>query len=116
MEGDRRRCAAASNRLVYVGDSESNCCPIRTRLQLAERTRELALFNLAVDSKLRSFEPLLHGCSNGIEGGSARDSGRRVGVTPLTRRCRARVDTVEDGILWTPKDLVDSALVFDRIT
>ena len=27
---------------------------IRVRLQLAERTRELALFNLAVDSKLRS--------------------------------------------------------------
>jgi len=27
---------------------------IRIRLQLAERTRELALFNLAVDSKLRS--------------------------------------------------------------
>jgi len=29
---------------------------IRIRLQLAERTRELALFNLAVDSKLRSCE------------------------------------------------------------
>jgi hypothetical protein len=27
---------------------------IRIRLQLSERTRELALFNLAVDSKLRS--------------------------------------------------------------
>lgn len=26
---------------------------IRTRLQLAKRTRELALFNLAIDSKLR---------------------------------------------------------------
>jgi integrase len=29
---------------------------IRIRLQLAERTRELALFNLAVDSKLRSCD------------------------------------------------------------
>lgn len=29
---------------------------IRVRLQLAERTRELALFNLAVDSKLRSCD------------------------------------------------------------
>ena len=29
---------------------------IRIRLQLAERTRELALFNLAVDSKLRSSD------------------------------------------------------------
>ena len=31
---------------------------IRIRLQLAERTRELALFNLAVDSKLRSCDLL----------------------------------------------------------
>lgn len=29
---------------------------IRIRLQLAEQTRELALFNLAVDSKLRSCD------------------------------------------------------------
>src|SRR5271167_1245518 len=29
---------------------------IRIRLQLAERTRELALFNLAVDRKLRSYD------------------------------------------------------------
>jgi hypothetical protein len=29
---------------------------IRIRLQLAQRTRELALFNLAVDSKLRSCD------------------------------------------------------------
>ena len=29
---------------------------IRIRLQLAERTRELALFNLAVDSRLRSCD------------------------------------------------------------
>ena len=29
-------------------------CAIRIRLQLGARTRELALFNLAVDSKLRS--------------------------------------------------------------
>ena len=29
---------------------------IRIRLQLATRTRELALFNLAVDSKLRSCD------------------------------------------------------------
>jgi hypothetical protein len=29
---------------------------IRIRLQLAERTRELALFNLAVDGKLRSYD------------------------------------------------------------
>jgi hypothetical protein len=29
---------------------------IRIRLQLAERTRELAFFNLAVDSKLRSCD------------------------------------------------------------
>lgn len=29
---------------------------IRVRLQLAEQTRELALFNLAVDSKLRSCD------------------------------------------------------------
>ena len=29
---------------------------IRIRLQLAERTRELALFNLAIDSKLRSCD------------------------------------------------------------
>jgi len=29
---------------------------IRIRLQLAERTRELALFNLAMDSKLRSCD------------------------------------------------------------
>ena len=31
-------------------------CAIRIRLQLAERVRELALFNLAVDSKLRSCD------------------------------------------------------------
>ena len=31
---------------------------IRIRLQLTERTRELALFNLAVDSKLRSCDLL----------------------------------------------------------
>ena len=31
---------------------------IRIRLQLEERTRELALFNLAVDSKLRSCDPV----------------------------------------------------------
>ena len=31
---------------------------IRIRLQLAERVRELALFNLAVDSKLRSCDLL----------------------------------------------------------
>ena len=29
---------------------------IRTRLQLANRVRELALFNLAIDSKLRSCD------------------------------------------------------------
>ena len=29
---------------------------IRVRLQLAERVRELALFNLAIDSKLRSYD------------------------------------------------------------
>jgi len=29
---------------------------IRIRLQLAERTRELALFNLAIDSKLRGCD------------------------------------------------------------
>jgi hypothetical protein len=29
---------------------------IRIRFQLAERTRELALFNLAIDSKLRSCD------------------------------------------------------------
>jgi len=29
---------------------------IRVRLQLAERTRDLALFNLAIDSKLRSCD------------------------------------------------------------
>src|SRR5215210_2163116 len=29
---------------------------IRTRLQLADRTRDLALFNLAIDSKLRGCD------------------------------------------------------------
>jgi len=29
---------------------------IRVRLQLAERTRQLAMFNLAIDSKLRAFD------------------------------------------------------------
>lgn len=29
---------------------------IRVRLQLAERTRDLALFNLAIDSKLRACD------------------------------------------------------------
>lgn len=33
---------------------------IRIRLQLAERTRELALFNLVVDSKLRSCDLLIY--------------------------------------------------------
>jgi hypothetical protein len=33
---------------------------IRIRLQLAERVRELALFNLAVDSKLRSCDLVKH--------------------------------------------------------
>ena len=31
---------------------------IRIRLQLAARSRELALFNLAIDSKLRSCDPV----------------------------------------------------------
>lgn len=36
---------------------------IRTRLQLAQRTRDLALFNLAIDSKLRGCgEPQGRGC------------------------------------------------------
>jgi hypothetical protein len=30
--------------------------PIRIRLQLANKTRDLALFNLAIDSKLRSCD------------------------------------------------------------
>src|SRR5215470_14769088 len=31
-------------------------CAIRVRLQIGQRTRELALFNLAIDSKLRSCD------------------------------------------------------------
>ena len=31
---------------------------IRTRLQMAGKSRELALFNLAIDSKLRSCDPV----------------------------------------------------------
>jgi hypothetical protein len=30
--------------------------PIRTKLQIAERTRDLAMFNLAIDSKLRGCD------------------------------------------------------------
>lgn len=37
---------------------------IRIRLQLAERSRELALFNLAVDSKLRSCDLVSLRCSH----------------------------------------------------
>jgi hypothetical protein len=35
-------------------------------------------------------ENLLHGSSNGLTGDFTRESGRRVGVTPLTRRRQAR--------------------------
>lgn len=31
---------------------------IRIRLQLAHRTRELALFDLGLDSKLRAYDPI----------------------------------------------------------
>jgi len=31
---------------------------IRTKLQIDQRTRDLAMFNLAIDSKLRGCEPL----------------------------------------------------------
>lgn len=31
-------------------------CAIRVRLEIAQRTRELALFNLAIDSKLRGCD------------------------------------------------------------
>ncbi len=46
---------------------------IRVRLQLAERTRDLALFNLAIDSKLRSCDLIrlrVHDVARGSRVGS----------------------------------------------
>jgi integrase len=42
---------------------------IRTRLQLAERTRDLALFNLAIDSKLRGCDLVKLKVSDVAQGG-----------------------------------------------
>ena len=57
---ERRAHREPWNKDKFVGQKAplrpKEICAIRIRLQLGARTRELALFNLAVDSKLRSCD------------------------------------------------------------
>ena len=50
---------------------------IRLRLQLQEDARELALFNLAIDSKLRSCDPVRLRVRDVCQGGRAAARGNR---------------------------------------
>lgn len=62
MESERRQAVSHSpwNKGKLVGQKAplrlKDIWAIRVRLQLAQRTRELALFNLAIDSKLRACD------------------------------------------------------------
>ena len=55
-----RACRPAWNKGRIVGQKRplepKHVWAIRIRLEIAERTRELALFNLAIDSKLRGCD------------------------------------------------------------
>ena len=55
-----RACGPAWNKGRFVGQKRplqtKHVWAIRVRLDIAERTRELALFNLAIDSKLRGCD------------------------------------------------------------
>jgi len=64
---------------------------IRIRLQLAERLRELALFNLAVDSKLRSCDLVKLRVRDVTRGN--RVAARRKRGVPCNSRSRSRLES-----------------------
>ena len=86
---------------------------IRTRLQMQERKRDLALFNLAIDSKLRGCDVVAIRVEDVVPGGYALDratirqkkTGRpvRFELTDQTRSAINEVDRQEAGsssLLW----------------
>lgn len=61
MESDVPRTRHPWNKGILVGQKRplqpKNVWSIRVRLEMSGATRELALFNLAIDSKLRACDP-----------------------------------------------------------
>jgi hypothetical protein len=67
---------------------------IRVRLQLQRSTRELALFNLAIDSKLRGCDLialLVAACQGaGVAKSAGQSHSRRASECPLVKQCQLR--------------------------
>lgn len=53
-------------------DSSGTARPVEISLQLEENSRDLALFNLAIDSKLRGFDLVQLKVSDVMQGGRVR--------------------------------------------
>ncbi len=87
---------------------------IRIRLQLAERTRELALFNLAIDSKLRSCDlvtlrvrDITHGERISARAIVMQQKTQRPVQFEITEQTRDSVATWIHLLSWTSPVLVD---------
>lgn len=86
---------------------------IRTRLQLAERKRDLALFNLAIDSKLRGCDVVSLKVSDIVSNGRSMDratviqrkTGRPV-KSEITKHTRLAVDDYLKTLQKTPGDFI----------
>ena len=61
---------------------------IRTRLQMEERTRDLAMFNLAIDSKLRAAMSSHFGLR----------TSHRAGMPSIAQRCGRRKPVGQSGL------------------
>ena len=86
---------------------------IRTRLQLAGRKRDLALFNLAIDSKLRGCDVVSLKVSDIVSNGRSMDratvlqrkTGRPVKFE-ITKHTRLAVDDYLKTVQKTPGDFI----------
>lgn len=86
---------------------------IRTRLQLAKRKRDLALFNLAIDSKLRGCDVVSLRVSDIVSNGQSMDratvlqrkTGRPVKFE-ITEHTRLAVDDYLQTVQKTPGDFI----------
>lgn len=94
---------------------------IRTRLQLAERKRDLALFNLAIDSKLRGCDVVSLRVSDIVSNGQSMDratvlqrkTGRPVKFE-ITEHTRLAVDDYLKTVQKTPGDFIYSLAIAER--
>ena len=86
---------------------------IRTQLQLAERKRDLALFNLAIDSKLRGCDVVSLRVSDIVSNGQSMDRAtvlqRKTGQPvkfEITEHTRLAVDDYLKTVQKTPADFI----------